>query len=829
MIISLNWLKKFTNIDVSINELIELIGARLVEVENVVNLGDKYKGIVIARVIDSQKMPDSDHLSIVKLDDGGVVADIERDKDGYVQVVCGAPNMRTGITIVWLPPNTIVPSTYGTAEEFKLDSRNLRGVKSNGMVASARELDISDDHTGILEVSDDIAPGTLFAKAYELDDYLLNIENKSLTHRPDCFGIIGFAREVSAILGNKFVTPDWLDDISTYPSPIENSIKLRVDINNPELSPRYQVVVLDSADRAAKSPLLIQTYLSRSGIRPISAIVDVTNYLMLLTGQPLHAFDYDKLMAICGGDNVGIDVRAANNGEKLELLDGKAIELSANDIVIAANGQVVALAGAMGGKSTAIDDNTTRVAIESASFNLYNLRGTQMRHGIFSEAITRFTKGQPAELTLPVIRQALQMIIELTGAKQVSDIIESYPGKIIGQPLNIRVENVNDVLGTNYSIDSAKEIFERVNLIASQVGPEELAVVVPYWRSDLTIVEDFAEEIGRIVGFDNITPILPKRDFVATRPSDFDLFRMRLRNLLSKAGANETLSYSFVHGDILRKVGLNVENSYRLINSISPELQYYRQSLTSSLITLAYMNIKQGFDRFAIYEINKVHNRSDGLSDDSVPVESNAVALTFTDKNSHGSAPYYQAKKVLDYILGSLGVDGAYQLVADNSSSAFAPFEKNRSAMVVDKRSGKLIGVVGEYKKSVINSFKLPEYSSGFEINADVLFNACKNLTSHYKPQARYPKTERDICFKVSKDVQYSQIIDAVKSAPIQSNIEISVEPTDIYQAKGSDTKNVTIHVNITALDHTLNGVEVADIIKNISSLVIAATNAVVI
>lgn len=828
MIISLNWLKKFTNIDVSVDELIELIGARLVEVENVVNLGDKYKGVIIARVIDSQKMPDSDHLSIVKLDDGGVVAEVERDKNGYVQVVCGAPNMRSDITVVWLPPGVTVPSTYGTAEEFVLDSRNLRGVKSNGMVASAKELDLSDDHTGILEISDDIAPGTSFAKAYELDDYLLNIENKSLTHRPDCFGVVGFAREISAIIGQKFITPDWLGNTSTYPNPAEGDINLHVSIDNPELSPRYQVVVLDNADRAAKSSLLIQTYLSRSGIRPISAIVDVTNYLMLLTGQPLHAFDYDKLLAICG-DNVDIHVRAARDGEKLELLDGKIIELSVNDIVIAAGEQAIALAGAMGGISTAIDDDTTRIVIESASFNLYNLRGTQMRHGIFSEAITRFTKGQPAELTLPVIRQALQMIIELTGARQVSNIIEDYPGKTDRQPLNVRVEKINSVLGTDYSIDSAKEVLERVDLGVLLGESGELTIHVPYWRNDLEITEDLAEEIGRIVGFDNINPTLPKRDFTAIKPSDFDMFRMKLRNLLSKAGANETLSYSFVHGDILKKAGQIVDNSYRLVNSISPELQYYRQSLTPSILTLTYMNAKQGFDRFAIYEMNKVHNKSDGINEESVPIESNAIALTFTDKNLHNAAPYYQAKKILDYILKSLGVEGVYQTPEDDSISVIAPFEKIRSAQVNDKESGKLIGVVGEYKKSVINSFKLPEYSSGFEINIDILFDVYKKVTSSYKPQAKYPGTERDICFKVSNDVRYSQIINAIKSAPNKDNIGIAIEPADIYQADGSDTKNITIRVKITALDHTLDGVEVADIIKNISSLVITATNATVI
>lgn len=829
MIISLNWIKKFTKIDLPVDELIKLIGARIAEVEEVVDLAQKYKNIIIARVVESNKMPDSDHLSIVRLDDGGIVQGVDRDQDGYVQVVCGAPNMRTGITVVWLPPKTVVPNTFKTASEFILDSRSLRGYISNGMIASARELDISDDHSGILELGDDIKPGTSFTEAFELDDYLLTVENKPLTRRPDCFGVIGFAREVSAISGQKFSTPDWLMGAKNHSDTTDNSVKLEVTIDDPVLSPRYLAIVLDKIDQTAKSPLLIQTYLSRSGIRPINAVVDVTNYLMLLTGQPLHAFDYDKLLSICGGKSE-IHVRSGHQDEKLELLDGKIINLTTDDIVIAAGDTAVALAGAMGGKSTAIDENTSRVVIESASFNLYNLRGTQMRHGIFTEAITRFTKGQSAEQALPVINKAVEMVSKSTNARPISQVIESYPGKTDQQRLDVAVESINATLGSKYLAKEIKEILERVEFSINADGSDKLEILIPYWRNDIDIAEDVAEEVGRIAGFDNIADDLPKRDFIAVRPSDFDLFRTKLRKTLVKAGANEVLTYSFIHGDILKKASLDEANSYRLINSLSPDLQYCRQTLTPSLLNVAYINDRQGYDRFAVFELNKVHEKADGMDEDLVPIERNSLALVFTDKNNHKDAPYYQSKKIVDFIASTFNIELTYSEITDDENSAtFAPFEKKRSAKIIESETGKLLGVVGEFKSSVVSNFKLSEYSSGFEINTNDLFVASMNSKNRYKPLSRYPSCERDICFKVQNNVNYSKIIDCVKSAEIGSGISYSILPIDIFMADGTETKNITIRVKLTSHDHTLTGEEVANIVDVISSAVINDTGATVV
>jgi phenylalanyl-tRNA synthetase beta chain len=830
MIISLNWLKKFTDIDMPVDELATLIGARLVEIEKIIDLGKKYQDALIVKVISAEKLEGSDHLSVIEIDDGGIVTDLERDQNGLVQVVCGAPNIKAGQFVVWLPPESIVPETFDKAEPFKLGIRNLRGTISNGMIASSRELGLSDEHEGILELIDDnLKPGTSFADTFELDDYLLDIENKSLTHRPDCFGIIGFAREVAAISGKTFKTPDWLMDLSNNFGADKIEVELNAIIDDPELCPRYSAIVMSDADGRRKSPLQIQTYLSRVGVRPINAVVDVTNYLMLLTGQPLHAFDYDKLIKLNDG-KAEIHVRAGRNAEKLDLLDGRTIELTPEDIVISSGDVAIGLAGAMGGANTIIDDNTQKIIIESATFNLYKLRSTQMRHGIFSEAITRFTKGQPAELSIPVLSSAVNLMSKWAGAQPLSDVVDVYPGKIGKTSITISRGQINETLGTGTSMSQIVKTLSDVEFGISSELDDSATFEVPYWRSDIHINEDIIEEVGRLSGFDNISPTLPLRDFTATTPSEFDIFRSRVRKLLVRAGANEVLTYSFIHGDVLQKVGQKVDNSYRIVNSISPDLQYYRQTLTPSLLGLVHANIRQGYDNFALFEVNRSHQKKDGMTDENVPVEADMLSMVIANKNTKAGAPYYHAKRLFDYLCEFFGLDLQYNAINDgDSDSLLAPFEYRHSAQITDKKLGLSIGVVGEYKKSVAKNFKLPEYIAGFEINLRSLFEVVKNVDSSYTPISRYPGSERDICFQVSKNTSYDQVFSALEAGLQNIDIETNLSPIDIYQPDDAETKNITIRLRLASHSHTLTGDEVSSVIEALILSVAEKTDATVI
>ncbi len=830
MIISLNWLKKYTDIDMPVKELVTLIGARLVEIEEVINLGAKYTDVIVAKVIEVSQLEGSDHLSVTKIDDGGKSLNVDRDENGFVQVVCGAPNIAIGQLVVWLPPESTVPATFGSETPFILGKRELRGVISNGMIASAKELDLFDEHDGILVLDKELQPGESFAKEYELDDYLLDIENKSLTHRPDTFGIIGFAREVAAIAGKPFKTPEWLINIKPdFTSVQVNDVELNVTIDNPELSSRYLAIVMSGADGSKKSPLQFQTYLSRVGIRPISAVVDVTNYLMMLTGQPLHAFDYDKLVNVSGG-KADIHVRAGLEKEILELLDGRVIELTPDDIVIAAGNTAIGLAGAMGGANTEIDENTKNIIIESATFNLYNLRATQMRHGIFSEAITRFTKGQPAGLAAPVLFDAVRLMIEWSGAKCVSNLIESYPVPHEKITIDFGVDSINSILGSGFYDNEMMDTLQNVEFEITQTNPKQFKVTVPYWRADIHIVEDLAEEIGRLRGFDNITPTLPKRDFSAIRISDFDNFRDTIRKTLVRAGGDEVLTYSFVHGDIIYKAGQDINNSYKVVNSLSPDLQYYRQSLTPNLIDLIHPNIKQGYDEFALFELNKTQSKQDGLDEENVPIESDMLALVVANKDKQSGAPYYKAKRIIDYLLDEVGAAVIYEpMNREPNNPVTLPFEPLHSAKVISKTDGLLIGYVGQYKKSVARGFKLPEYTAGFEINIRALLKATHGLGKDYQPLSRFPSAERDICFQVLSDVVYSRIIAAANIALGSIGLEAQITPIDIYQPVNGKTKNITIRVRLTSHDYTLNSEEVTSVIESVSNSVISETNATVI
>jgi phenylalanyl-tRNA synthetase beta chain len=826
MIISVNWLKKFTDIDVSIDELASLIGSRLVEIESVHNLGEKYKDVIVAKVVECAPLEGSDHLNVTKIDDGGKAEGVERDENGLVQVVCGAPNVTAGMFVAWLAPNTVVPETFGAADPFVLGAKELRGVLSNGMLASARELDLYDDHSGILAIDKDAQPGDSFAELYELNDYLLDIENKSLTHRPDTFGVIGFAREVAGIQGKAFKTPDWLGVLEADVANDGTAYVPSIHIEDPALSDRFQAVVLTGVDEKAQSPVQLQTYLARSGVRPISASVDVSNYLMLLTGQPSHTYDYDKLKAVAG-DDFSVRVRLARKDETLVLLDGKEIALDEADVVIAAGQTAIGLAGIMGGASTMVDTSTTSVLLEVATFDLYRMRSSQMRHGIFSEAVTRFTKGIPALLGGPVVAQAVSMLETNTGAHATSGVVEDYPGVRNPITVSINESTINATLGTHFSAEDIAELLQNVGF-SVQFDGLNATVLVPYWREDIHIPEDITEEVGRLAGFDSINLAVPRRDFVAVAPSEFDQLRSKLRAGLVRGGANEVLTYSFVHGDILKKAGQDPNNAYRIVNSISPELQYYRQSLTPSLLTHVFPNVKVGYESFALFEANKVHQKSDGTTDEQVPVENDSIALIVADAKRKGAA-YYDAKHLLEYAVSTLGISLAYAPLEEGDAAVLQPFEPKRSAKVIETQSGSTIGVVGEYKKSVQKAFKLPEFAAGFEIDPRAVLKSLETVGLQYQPLSRYPGTERDVCFQVPNAVTYAQVIEPAAAALQVEGLITSVSPLDLYQAEHSDTKNITIRISVTSYEKTMTNEEVTALMNTVIETVLKATDGKVI
>ena len=808
MLISLNWIKKFVDININNDELIKLIGARLVEVEEAIDQTHKYDKIYAVKVESCEKI-EGTHLSLCKINDNGRAADVERDEDGFVQVMCGAPNVHAGMFAAWIAPGAIVPASVHDAEPFVIGMRRmLKKYDSYGMMAGADELDLGDDHSGIVELDPATTKaGDDFAKLFELDDIILDIENKSLTHRPDTFGIIGFAREVAGILGQKFQTPDWLLETK---AAIENKgVKLEIEIVDNELCPRYTAVVL-GAEGDHKKPYLTyeDTLLARSGMRPIDAIVDITNYIMLLTGQPLHAFDYDKFVAVGGIETPKIIVRAAKSGEKLTLLDGKEVELVESDIVITSNDIPVALAGAMGGANTEIDENTKRVILESATFSLYNLRKTQMAHGIFSEAITRFTKGQPAGQTLPVALYATKLLEEYMTPIAVFDSQKETPTVA---PVVLSLTQLNSLLGTDFSAEQAKDILENVEFSIKLDG-DNLIATAPYWRTDIHIPEDVIEEVGRLSGYDNISPVLPLH--ATSNVNEMFTLKTDIRNILSSYGANEVLTYSFVHSNLLQKVGQNLENSYRIVNSISPDLQYIRQSIVPSLLDKSYANLRAGYGKFALFECNQVYTKTAGFDEDGVPQNAHHLGFVFVNEKSDSS--YYTAKLYLEKMLTKLGVN--YNIepfhVAKDSSNAY--YESKRSANIVV--NGQLLGYLGEIKQKILRDFKLPLGVAAFELDLSVLLKNLGIKAKDFRLSA-YPSVLRDITISQPVDASFSELEKKIKAALEAKNLIYSLECSSIYHADGADTKNISFHIKFSDPAKTLSKDEIQAIMSTLESI----------
>lgn len=817
-----------------VEHLVQKIGAQLGGIEETIEVGKKYEGALIVKVITCERHPNADRLNVCMIDDGGKADDVPRNDQGLVQVVCGAPNVTAGATVVWLPPGVTVPSTYND-DPFVLEARELRGVVSNGMLASPKELAIGDSHEALLLIDEEVEPGTLFADHYNLSgDVVIDIENKMFTHRPDCFGWMGVAREIAGIQHEPFTSPHWYQTDARVASPEANSLKLEVRNEIPDLTPRFTAVTMSNIT-IGPSPVWLQVALATLGLRPINNIVDLTNYYMLQTGQPLHAYDYDKVKAQDeGADHATIVVRKPHDGEKLTLLNGKEIEPRKDAILIASASKAIGLGGVMGGENTEVDVSTKNIILECANFDMYSIRKTSMHHGIFSDAVTRFNKGQSPLQNLAVLAKIVDDIRRLAGGKVARDVIDDnhlsediQRRESLYPDVKVTAEFINARLGSRLTADEMAHLLTNVEFKVA-VDDDNLTVRAPFWRTDIEIREDVVEEIGRLYGYDNLPLMLPRRPIVPTSKDPLLTMKEGVRGVLSAAGANEILTYSFVHGNLLDRVGQNKEAAFKLSNALSPDLQYYRLSLTPSLLDKIHPNIKAGYDELVLYELGKAHMKGEGDPvEPSVPKEGNSLSLVYAAKHAKQGAPYYTAVKYLQNLLQNFGVRdyvALEPLAGATLGNAWteqivAPFEPGRSAILRD--SGGLIwGVVGEYKASVRKAFKLPDYAAGFEIDP-LLTLQNDAAASAYVPLPRYPRVTQDITLRVANDLPYQKLHDVLRQTleKISENQMItSLAPLDIYQrTDDQDHKQITFRLNIASYVRTMTDQEVSKIVDDLA------------
>lgn len=839
MKVSLNVIKQLINFELPpVDELVQRINQQLGSVEQVDNLAERYRGARVVRVVECAKHPNADRLSVTKIDDGMAVPDVPRDENGLVQVVCGAPNVQADMWAVWLPPASTVPASILEGEPFTLDARKLRGVLSQGMLAAADELAIGMDHEGIvaltprdLPAGKALQPGADFAALFGLDDYVLDIENKMFTHRPDCFGQLGVAREIAGILHQPFTSPAWYNLEQVFGDG--DSVPLAVSNDIPQLVPRFMAVAIRDV-QVAPSPFWLQCQLVAMGAKPINNIVDATNYVMLMTAQPTHAYDYDTLQ---GGQ---LGARMARQGETLALLSGKTIELTPDDIVIADAQGPVALGGIMGGSRTEVSATTTTIVLECATFDMYAVRKMAMRHGVFTDALARFNKGQSPLQNAAVLNRLIGMV----GGEQASHVVDIKPfasgaagtldeyfaGKYEPATIDITSRFINQRLGSHLAENDICTLLNNVEIHSH--GPENelgyICLQVPFWRTDLETKEDIVEEVGRLHGFDTVPRQLPMRRIQPARKNPRRELRRVVREALAKAGANEVLSYSFVHERVLRGAGQDPAQAFRLSNALSPDLQYYRLSVLPSLLDKVHANIKAGHSEFMLFEIGKGHTKA-RMGEDGLPAEQLLIDLVYSSKKPRAGAAFYRVRATLDQLAHDSGLILVYTPVtAAQDDPMYAPFDINRAAHVwvqssetAGQAERTLIGVVGELRPAVVKHFKLPDYTAAASLRLDVMEQVWRDTAVHYQPMSRYPTTARDISIQTSTAVTYNELMQAVSSAMARASEaypDVTIRdltPLSIYKATpDASHQTTTFRLTLSSSQATLSAERVHSIIR---------------
>lgn len=809
-------IKEYTDIDIKLDELLNILATKIGEVEGYTDWSEMYKGIYIAQITSKEEHPDAEKLAIYNIN--------INDKED-IQVVAGDKTLEIGDKVAYIKPGNIVPSTYKTSEEFVIKAVKMRGILSNGMLCSERELNIGQDHSKVLKLDKELEVGKPFAQQYNLDDTVIEIENKALTNRGDLFGIIGLVREISAAKNKTFTSPQWYTEGVGIPQS-KNTHKLNITNHATHLCPRYIGLVIDNV-KVEQSPIWLKSILLKSGIRPINNIVDITNYLAILIGQPLHAFDYDKVINKDPNSKgeANINIRLAKQGEKILTLDDNLVTLDSNTLVIADSNNPIAIAGIIGGKDTEIDNNTKTIILECANFDRFNIRKSSMSLGIFTDAVTRFTKALDPNQCLNVIKYASQLINELSKGEVSSEIVDIYPEIQEPKKISLSIEKLNTHLGITLSKEEIVNILKNIEYeyIEEDSTDEYITIIAPTFRTDINIAEDIHEDIGRIYGYENILPILPQRSITAAKSNKILKIKSEIRNILSNSGANEIDTYNFVSRELIERSNQDPNIAFHIKNSLSPELSFMRTSLTTTILQKAQENTQRNIPTFCMYEFNIAHQKGN-MDNFELPKEQWNMSLLFSTKeNILDGNPFYQVKRYLEKVFNTFKIGGIeYKLVNTSSQENLAVWIKNllptfnpkSSAYIVHK--DRILGIVGEYDRKVKDNFKLPTFTAGAEIDIDTLSKIERKKEVMYE-SSKYPAITQDVTFEVERRIEYSMIEKIIKDSIKSRKTYPTVECLDIY-SKDDSVKSITVRISIEHQEKTLNTKEFNKIIEKITT-----------
>ena len=722
MNVTLNWLKNYIDFEFSPSELADRLTMLGIEVEVIKQLGAELEGVVVGGVTAIRPHPNADKLVLCQVDIG---------ETAELQIVCGAPNVREGM----LAPVATIGATLPIGLTIK--RAKLRGEESHGMLCSEKELGLSEDAAGLMELPADIPLGTSFSAALGLDDVVFELE--ITPNRPDCLSMIGVAREIRAETGNALKLPQ----VNFNESETDIREMTSVTIEAPDLCPRYAARVIQGV-KVGQSPEWLQQRLESVSVGVINNIVDITNFVLMEYGQPLHAFDYHKLI-----EN-RIVVRRAAAGENITTLDEIARELTPDMLVIADAEKPVALAGIMGGYDSEITETTADVLLESAYFNPSNVRATAKALGVSTEASYRFERGADPGIVPAALDRAAQLIAELAGGTICKGIVDVYPGQ---QPLRrilLRPERVNFILGTALEATEMVQILSHLDFDVKANGAEDYEVIVPTFRSDITREIDLIEEIARVHGYDNIPTTLPKGDIPVPAPNPRTEVRKRIKHFLLAAGMMEAINYSFCDPNCFDKIRFTVDDPRRealkLQNPLSPEMSVLRTTLLPRLLENAQHNRNHQIDTIALFEIGNV------FIGNGEQKEPERVAGVLAGQIGEGvySDPYrspdfYDIKGLVERILEVCGiVDYTLQ---KTDTPTFHP-GRNAEILLGDRQ----IGTFGEAHPEVLENYDLPYKAYLFEFDMEVLVDAAI-FAKRFEPIPIYPTVERDLAIVVDKEL----------------------------------------------------------------------------
>ena len=784
MKISLNWLRDYVDIKLAPEELAERLTMAGLEVKGIQTIGGTWDNVVIGEVMALNPHPNADRLKLATVDLG-----TER-----VATVCGAPNIELGqrVTFARIGARLIEPHTGGITV---LKPTEIRGIVSEGIVCSERELGISDRHEGIFVLSPEAPVGTPLS-AY-LGDVIFDLD--VTPNRPDCSSVIGIAREIAALTNEPLrLFPNQYEEL-------EDSIDslATVDIVDSDLCPRYCASLITGI-RITSSPSWMQQRLNSYGMRPINNVVDVTNYVMLEYGQPLHAFDYHKLK------DRRIIVRRAGRSETITTLDGSKRTLNPDILVIADREEAIAVAGIMGGLDSEVTDKTEAILLESANFNQATVRRGCSYLQVQSEASIRFDKGLNTELPLVPLKRATQLLLELAGGRAAKGIIDVYPGKSEPKTVLLSAREVKRLSGLKIKINGILKVLKSLGFECQEgYSGSQISVSVPYWRSDVKCSADLVEEVIRIIGYERI-PItrlsspLPQQKSKLSPPAQQSNLKEKLQNILTGFGFQEILTYSLVSLEKLQRLSPKPELKapvLKVANPMTREQEYLRTSLRAGLLATLAHNQKFEQAGIRLFEIGKVFlPRGKDLPEEKemlcAVLSGPRAELSWQTKND--LLDFFDAKGIVERILNQLGLKANFSIGDDEIL-----FPGRGADIIVNDDK---VGTVGEVHPRVAQAFELSNTICLIEIDL-VKLSSMITWTKEYQSIPRFPSVARDIALLVDEQVVYQTVENIIRSFPLATKVTLF----DLYRGKqiAEGKKSFAIRIVYQSPSRTLTDEEV--------------------